>query len=425
MGNLGRSSGVRDRCSQAMLGETGAPGASISGTVFNLANNIIGAGFLALPYCVKQSSMEEFSLWLLVLGSASAKSFWDLAVCCELTGETTYKGIAQDAGSLYGSLFGQILGKFCQSWAMLYAMLSCVSYMKVATTILVELVDMHGQAFVTLVIFSLVVLPLCCLTRIGPLSYFSSFAIAVTCLMVAYVSDVSVKIATSHPSQTTDHEVFAALPAMTVAFTAHYNGPRYFNELSRDLHSFGWTLIWVFLLSGLIYLFFGNLGFQMFGTNTRSDFLANLDEGTGNLFRCGYLIILWADFPKVFNGIREACLQLCEGLTNDEAAMLNGLNWFGLSCPIFSKLFDYTLALFVLIFTLAYILVVNSHDTLETILNLKGLTFGIPMVYIFPLTFRILLDQSSRMTFLHLLLLLSVLVIYIGIIMHQFKSENA
>lgn len=48
---------------QAMLGETGAPGASIWGTVFNLANNIIGAGFLALPCCVKQSSMEVS--WLL------------------------------------------------------------------------------------------------------------------------------------------------------------------------------------------------------------------------------------------------------------------------------------------------------------------------------------------------------------------------
>lgn len=211
---------------------------------------------------------------------------------------------------------------FCQSWAMLYATLSCVSYMKVATTVLPELtkfghllkfVDLgHTEAVAALLIFSIAVLPLCCLTRIGPLSYFSSFAIAVTCLMVFYVSDVSVKTV-DQPSHTTEHEVLAALPAMTVAFTAHYNGPRYFNELNRDLHRFGWTLIWVFLLSGLIYLLFGNLGFRMFGTDTKSDFLANLDKSAGNCFRWGYLIILWADFPKVFNGIREPVCNYVKG----------------------------------------------------------------------------------------------------------------
>ena len=135
---------------------------------------------------------------------------------------------------------------------MFYAMLSCVSYMKVATTILTEIpkfVDLlklldlrHAQALVALLISSSAVLPLCFLKRIGPLSYFSSFAIAVTCLMVLYVSGVSVETTTDHPSQTTNHTVLEALPAMTVAFTAHYNGPRYFNELNRDLHSFGWTL---------------------------------------------------------------------------------------------------------------------------------------------------------------------------------------
>ena len=162
----------------------------------------------------------------------------------------------------------------------------------------------------------------------------------------------------------------------------------------------------------------------MFGTNTKSDFLANLDESTGRLFRCGYLIILWADFPKVFNGIREACLQLCEGLTNDGAAELNGFNWFGLSWIIFSKLFDYTVALFGFIFAVAFILVIHSHDRLEDILNLKGLVFGIPMVYIFPLIFRILLAQSWKMKLIHMLLLLCVFVTYIAIIVHQFKSEQ-
>lgn len=115
-------------------------------------------------------------------------------------------------------------------------------------------------------------------------------------------------------------------------------------------------------------------------------------------------------------------MQLCEGLTNDEAATLNGLNWFGLAWPIFSKLFDYTVALFAFISILTYILVIHSHDTLEAILNLKGITFGIPMVYIFPLIFRILLDQSMRS--IHLLLLLCVFVAYIEIVMHQFKSQN-
>eukprot|EP00435_Cladocopium_sp_Y103_P033822 s3158_g8.t1 len=97
---------------------------STRGTSFNLMNNIIGAGFLSLPYCLQEVSLPGFLILMIVIGSANALSFWRLAECCQLTGEQTYMGIAQKA-------FGARWAKLWQLWAMLYALLTCISYLNI------------------------------------------------------------------------------------------------------------------------------------------------------------------------------------------------------------------------------------------------------------------------------------------------------
>lgn len=60
-------------------------GESIYGTIFNITNNVMGAGFLALPWVFSQGSLLYSSLLLLIGCILSVASFVILADCCETT----------------------------------------------------------------------------------------------------------------------------------------------------------------------------------------------------------------------------------------------------------------------------------------------------------------------------------------------------
>ena len=58
-------------------------------------NNIVGAGLLSMPWTIKEGSLVVGLICMALVCFLNIMSLYFLAVCCELTGKFTYKGIAE------------------------------------------------------------------------------------------------------------------------------------------------------------------------------------------------------------------------------------------------------------------------------------------------------------------------------------------
>lgn len=69
--------------------------ATLFGSTFNIANNVMGAGFLSLPWAFKHSSVFPGAALLLLIAVLSSYSFVILAHCCEKTGLFVYRDMGK------------------------------------------------------------------------------------------------------------------------------------------------------------------------------------------------------------------------------------------------------------------------------------------------------------------------------------------
>ena len=111
-------------------------------TICNLVNNIVGAGFLALPWCLRELQegtstdypVVVFVILLVLVGLMHAVSFWLHGRACEHVrnvgpqrererGDATYLGVmSQTIGEPWDVMAGVVY--------LLYPMLTCMSYVK-------------------------------------------------------------------------------------------------------------------------------------------------------------------------------------------------------------------------------------------------------------------------------------------------------
>lgn len=69
--------------------------ATLFGSTFNIANNVMGAGFLSLPWAFKHSSVFPGAALLLLIAVLSVYSFVILAHCCEKSGLFVYRDMGK------------------------------------------------------------------------------------------------------------------------------------------------------------------------------------------------------------------------------------------------------------------------------------------------------------------------------------------
>lgn len=226
----------------------------LSSTV-NLINNVIGAGLFSMPWCLAQSTIVSGLVVFVLICLLNVYSFVLLARCCTLTGCYSYLDIGRLA-------LGPRFGILAQATAILYACGSLISYVVLAnnfllgkgTGVLVLLAEQtHRSSFLTAdglgthmaigFAFSLLFfLPLSLLRSLDSLKLTSWLALAAT-LYAGFITFY--ELAASPAGSLTPEEeatgrealrasvhvagfpltVFAALPIVNVAFTAHYNGP--------------------------------------------------------------------------------------------------------------------------------------------------------------------------------------------------------
>mmetsp|Transcript_46947 Transcript_46947/g.60325 ORF Transcript_46947/g.60325 Transcript_46947/m.60325 type:complete len:625 (-) Transcript_46947:251-2125(-) len=398
-------------------------GASISSSALNLLNNVVGAGLFSLPWCLKESTVMTGSLLITFMCLMNIASFMLLADSCDLSHKFSYLELGRTA-------FGNNFGTFAQITTICYAGGSLISYSVLAGDCLAgkgtgllslffgensTLGDggLDSRAVATFGISFIFFLPLCLLRKIDSLKYASILAFAATIFagfLVAYEffdNPPNSREDDSNGDQALSSSVvwagfplgiWQAVPIVNVAFTAHYNGPRFYEELSnRTMHRFHAVISTALGGALLIYLSVGVCGYLTFGDETLGDVLSNFSPtyklAIGS--RAALLVILVAVYPKALHSMRDGIIRLSY---KDSSPVINGVieqGYNGDTLP-FRPYLIITLA----IVTASAILGAVCTQ-IEVVLAYKGGIFGSCIVYIIPPLIRTSVAEKtlSRLKF--------------------------
>ena len=242
---------------KARVGSAGgdkAGTAEVFPSVLNLTNNILGAGLFSMPWCLAQATAVSGTILLILCAVLNTISFVILCRCTEISGEYSYLKMGRVA---LGARFGVVV----QSVVALYAVGSTISFVVLTgdflvgkdtglfeylanNTILYTPDDETGsRAIVVTAATLLFFLPLGLLRKLDALKYTSFFgclaslfAGILTCYVYGWEPAGSIL-----PSESRDNlgikmfgfplSFWAAVPITNVAYTAHYNAPRFYQEL--------------------------------------------------------------------------------------------------------------------------------------------------------------------------------------------------
>eukprot|EP01061_Rhynchopus_euleeides_P006025 TRINITY_DN15106_c0_g2_i1.p1 TRINITY_DN15106_c0_g2~~TRINITY_DN15106_c0_g2_i1.p1 ORF type:complete len:575 (+),score=222.12 TRINITY_DN15106_c0_g2_i1:170-1726(+) len=398
----------RDEVSSAVhVDEQLEQDAGIATSVINLVNNTVGAGLFSLPWCMKQSTLGTGMILMTLMCLLNGISFILLAWCCELAQTCSYLKMMHKA-------FGKTGGTIAQLCVLCYGIGSCISFVVLTGDFLVadqtglflswapDVTLLHSRPFIVAVIAVTVFFPLSTLRNLAPLRYTSFVSLGATLYAGAlcvwglaldsekvFPSETPEEIVASplwidsnHTSHDPDYlrstvnyfgfpiGVFAALPLVNVAYTSHYNAPRYYAELKNRSIARWETVIGIVLTFVLaVYATAGITGYLTFGEQTKGDILKNFSDDwhPAVVARLALALLVIFTFPMTCHFIRDSIIDLYYRgeYTTD-------------SLP-FAPYMGITLAIVVI-----SCVVGASVTKVEDVLAYKGAIFGSGMVYIFP-----------------------------------------
>ena len=413
-------------------GKSAVAKASVTATVLNLINNVVGAGLFSMPWVLQQSTILSGLLLLCFICVLNGVSFIILAKCCDLAGTYNYKKMGTMA-------LGHRAGVFIQSCILLYTTCSCVSYVVLTGDFLVGAgtgVFDHwaaGNAFLTSrpavmgVVALTIFVPLCLLKNLEALKYTSFVSFCSTCFAAGLLmwsatrtdAQLNAAGATDTPSTFTPRDTvrwagfsssfFDALPIVNVAFTAHYNGLRFYEELEgRSLQRFTRVIA---TSSGFCLAIYGSAalaGYLVFGSVTKGDVLENFEVGWGPAITARLVLsfVVICTFPLANHSLRSSLLTLMwPALPEREAAAAVAAAPAGEAGDAArARAEGYTTEnaprrVFLGV-TLGAILVTTvigvTVTKVETVLGYKGAIFGSCIVYVFPPLMLISLTRQQQ-----------------------------
>ena len=216
-----------------------AMSASLWSTSVTVIANLVGAGLLSLPYTLQRAGLVTGCVVMCLMACLNASSLLLIARCCELSGKYTYKDVGSAAlGSAAATCISAIMA--------VYTLGSCVSFVVLIGDFLPALVcedgcdagpaAFFGQRWVMVTLVGVCcLLPLSLLRDLSSLRFTSALSfvcIAYTSIMIASRAAIGPVVPLSALNLTGGSVgLFISLPITTVAFTLHYNAPRYFYEL--------------------------------------------------------------------------------------------------------------------------------------------------------------------------------------------------
>ncbi len=363
--------------------------------VLQIVNNVAGAGILTLSAGMAAGvGWVPASCLCITLGAISGITFHLIGAACEMTGETTFKGL-WDATLGEGSawLVDLSIALMCLSAAIIYA-----GILGDTATQLLNLVGLPAQLNVRAInigllsIFALT--PLSLLDDLSALSFTSLLgvvAVLYTALFIAYRAlDGAYALpsiaANGAASSTTGGQFIHSLPKALIpsfskasrwkmdakslilvsnlglAYIAHYNAPTFYRSLDRpSTKRFGKVCAMAFGVLSLLYLAIMLLGHRTFGDVTAANILRNYAERDplAVLGRAATFASILFGFPLAMLGLKDSLFSL---LTLPDTLMKPA-----------------TLLLLACVATVA-ILVTD----IGLVVGISGALLGAAIVYIFP-----------------------------------------
>jgi len=236
---------------------------SVSGAVFNLAKNLVGAGVLSLPAGLAAFSASPRAIWpavLLVtlpLGYISAYGFQLIGRACSETGASDYgEAWARTIGRGSSWVVSATVIVECFGGCIAYAMILGDSLSAILRAVLPGAAGPVGlltsRTGVIMWLSAFVLYPLCCLPDLGALARFSLLgtlgSLFTAAFMVArlvsgsYAPGGSLRAAAPllpalDPGAASGLNIDALLlvSVLSVAYLAHFNAPQMYAELKGPL----------------------------------------------------------------------------------------------------------------------------------------------------------------------------------------------
>jgi amino acid permease len=323
------------------------------------------------------------------MGLVSAYFFSLIGRVCRLTGAKSYRHAWELTLGNTGSRIVTIVCTFKPAFANLaYSMILADSFKSLLQTVGIQLSRTVALIFITIAILW----PLCLLKNLKVLAPFSVLGIAA---MVATVIAMTVRyldgtysleykgtsrsfiqdlppnmrpsFGSARMSGRLHPEVFNLLCMLATAYVAHYNSPRFYDELENNtIPRFNKVVVISYVASAMIYVVIAAVGFLTFGENSSGYILNNYStkDALATFSRVSIALSISLTYPIVFVGVRDGVLDMMK-IPGDERthSLLNALSAVILSIVT---------------------ILASTFTDLGIILSLGGATFGTAVIYIFP-----------------------------------------
>jgi sodium-coupled neutral amino acid transporter 11 len=314
--------------------------ASIPASVFNLINNVAGAGILTLS-----AGMAGGTGWIpaisicAILGAISAHTFYIIGAACELTGEENFKGLwSRTIGTHSTYMVDSIVACMCLACAVIY-----LGILGDVFTPLLESANLPnaGRTGNILIVTTAFLLPMSLIRNLSALAKTSILgfgAILYTVIFIvirAFDGTYSLDYGDGRPGRFVDSAIIAT-PAffkesfwnfdftslilasnLGLAYISHYNGPAYYREL-RDANTcrFGKMVGISFTILTLLYIVTMGAGYETFGDATQGNILLNYHpkDKLAMMGRLATGFSILFGFPLVAKGAREGIASAASSL---------------------------------------------------------------------------------------------------------------
>lgn len=323
-------------------------------SIFNLVNNVAGAGILTLSAGMAGGvgSVPAATIGI-VLGVISAYTFAAVGTSCEALQVKDFRGLwCKTIGESSSFTIDAAISVMCLSACVIYSgIIADVVTSLVATA---NLFENPGRAVNLGVVTTLVLLPLCLLKSLAALGFTSLLgmgAIIYTALFIvvrafdgSYAAPDGIFYrallregpqasgllpAFEHASRWgLSTKAFVLASNLGLAYIAHYNAPRYYAELQgRNPSKFRGVVYVGFGVLALLYVGVMLAGHSLFGDNCQSSILNNF-AGNDPLAvggRIATLVSIIFGYPLAFVGLLDSLRGACASLTSGKDEKSSGL----------------------------------------------------------------------------------------------------
>ena len=363
---------------------------SVSSSVFNLVNNVAGAGILTLPAGMARGTGVVPSLLICIcLGVLSSHSFNLIGESCRLTGARDFKTLWERSLSPSSSwIVDAVIATMCLACSVIYAGILGDVFSPFLSGLSGIPASLVGRGPCILAITASVLFPLSLLKDLSALAFtsilgFASVVYTVVFLVVraldgSYAGAAARFLAdkkvlppnfSTHSMGNVDFTSLVLASNLGLAYIAHYNAPAYYRDMS-DRRQFSRMVSYSFAILTALYAVTMLAGYYTFGAACAGNVLLNYhpDDKLALLGRLATGFSILFGFPLAFIGLSSSLL----GILSKNKAVSGFVN-SGVGRPLFMA------TLLAMVSSVAV-----AVPDIGAVVGITGALMGSLIVYIIP-----------------------------------------